>query len=271
MKPSLQSSGPRIWQEARLGLELASLVRNPIFKGEGMTDAREQPVLLIPGFLAGDGSLTLMTRWLRGTGHHARRTGIRSNVSCSEAAVARLEERLEILHERQGRRVAIVGQSRGGLFARVLAVRRPDIVSGIVTLGSPLQDMLDIHRVVRLQVLTVGALGALGVPGLFNTSCLLGDCCSRFEDDMKGEFPKGVGFLSVYSRTDGIVNWRSCLDPAARQLEVSASHCGMGVNAGVYQAVGAELARLRRLEERRLLAAKARKAAKRPPRLRRVA
>jgi pimeloyl-ACP methyl ester carboxylesterase len=270
MKPSESISGPRLWQEARLGLELASLVRDPIFRGEGMTDAREQPVLLIPGFLAGDGSLTLMTRWLRGTGHHARRTGMRSNVSCSELAVSRLEERLELLYEHQGRRVAVVGQSRGGLFARVLASRRPDLVSGVVTLGSPHRGMLELHRLVRLQVLTVGALGSLGVPGLFNHSCLLGDCCKQFEQDLQGAFPPGVGFVSIYSKSDGVVNWNACLDPAARHVEVRASHCGMGVNAGVYRALGAELARLRRLEERRLLAARARRAPK-APRLRRVA
>ena len=270
MKAPPLRSGPRIWQEGRLGLELAGLVRDPIFRGEGMTDAREQPVLLIPGFLAGDGSLTLMTRWLRGTGHHARRTGIRSNVDCSESALARIEDRLEILCERQGRRVAVIGQSRGGLFARVIAVRRPDLVSGVVTLGSPLTRMLDIHPLVRLQVLTVGALGSLGTPGLFGTSCLIGDCCEQFQKDMEAPFPKGVGFMSIYSRRDGVVNWRSCLDPAARQVEVRASHLGMGVNAEVYRTVGAELARLRRLEERRLLAAKARRAAQRQ-KLRRAA
>ena len=152
-------------------------------------------------------------------------------------------------------------------FARVLAARRPDLVSGVVTLGSPLEDMLAIHRIVRLQVLTVGALGALGVPGLFNTSCLLGECCKSFDEQLNGPFPRNVGFLSIYSKTDGIVNWRSCLDPAARHHEVRASHCGMGVNAGLYRAVGNELARLRRLEERRRLADRAAKRS----RLRRVA
>ena len=126
--------------------------------------------------------------------------------------------------------------------------------------------MLAIHRIVRLQVLTVGALGALGVPGLFNTSCLLGECCKSFDEQLNGPFPRDVGFLSIYR--DGRDREMALLSrPAARHHEVRASHCGMGVNAGVYRAVGNELARLRRLEERRRLADRAAKRS----RLRRVA
>ena len=61
-----------------MGLELASLVRDGVFRGEGVTDGRGQPVLLIPGFMAGDESLRMMGRWLKGTGHHPGRAGIRA-------------------------------------------------------------------------------------------------------------------------------------------------------------------------------------------------
>ncbi|MEA2427444.1 MAG: triacylglycerol lipase, partial [Thermoleophilaceae bacterium] len=131
---------PPIWREGRLGLEAAALLRSKVFRGEDVEDAGGQPVLLIPGFMAGDDSLGLMTRWLRKTGHHTRKAGMRSNVDCSEATYERLAERLDCLAETTGRRVAIVGQSRGGNFAKVLAVRHPDLVSGIVTLGSPQLD-----------------------------------------------------------------------------------------------------------------------------------
>src|SRR5215210_2490659 len=129
----LRRSGPAIWREARLGMETAALVRHPIFRGDGVSDGCGQPVLLIPGFLAGDDSLALMTRWLRRTGYHTRKAAIRSNVGCSGAWVERLEDRLEEMADRHGRRVAIIGQSRGGSFAKVLACRRPDLVSGVIT------------------------------------------------------------------------------------------------------------------------------------------
>ena len=166
-----------IWREARIGVETAALLRNPVFKGDGVADGRGQPVLLVPGFLAGDESLALMTRWLRRTGHHTSRAGMRLNVGCSGGAVERLESRLETLVERQGKKAAIIGQSRGGSLAKVLAARRPDLVAGIVTLGSPTCDALNVNVFTRNAVRAVATLGTLRVPGLFTRSCLDGDCC----------------------------------------------------------------------------------------------
>src|SRR5436190_11892343 len=234
-------SQPPIWREGRLGLEVASLLRDPLFRGEGVRDAGGQPAFLIPGFLAGDDSLGVMTRWLRRPGHHTHKAGMRSNVNCSEEAVNRLEERVESLAERRGQKVAIIGQSRGGNFARVLAVRRPDLVSGIVTLGSPQLDPLAVHPLVRAPVFAVGALGTLHVRGLFRRSCRDGECCKDFWADLGKPLPPSVGYLCVYSRSDGIVDWRACLDVGAELLEVDSSHCGMGLNAEVYRATARAL------------------------------
>src|SRR4051794_36444483 len=239
---------PPLWREGRLGLEAAALLRSSVFKGEGVEDASGQPVMLIPGFMAGDESLALMTRWLRKTGHHTRKAGMRSNVDCSEAAYERLVDRLECLVETRGERVAIIGQSRGGNFAKVLAVRHPDLVSGIVTLGSPQLDPFDIHPFVRAQVYAVGTLGFLGVPGLFSHRCKWGKCCQEFWDDLQKPLRKDVGYLSVYSKSDGVVNWRSCLDPQAEHLEIEASHIGMAVSPRAWRAVEHALADFRALD-----------------------
>ena len=244
-------SRPPLWREGRVALEAAGLVRSPVFRGEGVADGGGQPVLLIPGFLAGDDSLGLMTRWLRRTGHRTRSAGMRMNVDCSGGAVDRLEERLEALVERHGRRAAILGQSRGGTFARVLARRRPDLVSGIVTLGTPHVEPLAVHPLVGLQLVAVGALGTLGAPGLFGRRCLEGDCCADFWASCQEPLPRGVGFVSIYSRSDGIVDWRACLDDAAEQVEVGASHIGMAVNAPTYAAIADALADFRRRDARR--------------------
>ena len=155
---------PPLWRESRFGLELAELRRSPVFRGHGVPDGDGRAVMLIPGFLAGDGSLATMTHWLRQNGYHTRRAGIRANVGCSEEACARLEARLEGFAEHTGQKVSIVGQSRGGTFARALAVRRPDLVEGIVTLGSPTVSQLRIHPLVLAQVGLVSALGTAPDP-----------------------------------------------------------------------------------------------------------
>ena len=232
---------PPLWREGRIGLEAANLLRHPVYRGEGIPDAEDQPVLLIPGFLAGDDSLGVMTKWLRRTGHQTRSAGMRANVDCSALACQRLIERLEVMAEAQGRKVAIVGQSRGGNFAKVIAVRRPDLVSGIVTLGSPQTNPTAVHPLVRAQVYAVGALGTLGARGLFRRSCLWGDCCKTFWEELSGPLPKGVGYVSIYSRSDGVVDWRACLDEGARHVEVRASHVGMAVSVDTYQALAEAL------------------------------
>jgi pimeloyl-ACP methyl ester carboxylesterase len=262
---------PPIWREGRIGLEAAALVRDPVYRGVGVEDAGGQPVMLIPGFLAGDDSLGFMTRWLRRTGHHTRKAGIRSNVDCSESAMHRLEERLETMAETRGGKVAIVGQSRGGNFAKALAVRRPDLVSGIVTLGSAQLDPLAVHPVVHAQVYLLGTLGTMGANGLFKHSCRNGKCCSSFWEDLRRPVPDGVGYLSVYSRTDGIVSWRACLDPSAEHVEIRSSHCGMAVNADAYRAIAGALSEFRSEPARRTRrgAGRTRKGAGRP--LRRAA
>src|SRR2546423_13750406 len=128
---------PPMWRETRVGLELAGLMRSDVWRGDGVTAGNGQPVMLVSGLLAGDKSLNLMARWLKSTGHRPCRAGIAVNVDCSQRAAERLERRLECLAEDSGQKVAIVGQSRGGSFARVLAVRRPGLGSGLVRLGSP--------------------------------------------------------------------------------------------------------------------------------------
>ena len=156
-----------MWRETRIGLEAAALRRSPVFRGLGLPAGDRRPVLLIPGFMAGDASLGTMAQWLRRAGYCTHRTGIRANLDCSEEACKRLEARLEHMAERHDERVVIVGQSRGGVFARALGARRPDLVSAIVTLGSPTQSMLAVHPLVLAQIGLVSALGTAHLPGMF--------------------------------------------------------------------------------------------------------
>jgi triacylglycerol lipase len=236
--PSFSGARPPLWREARIGFEMAALVRDPILRGDGMADGRGRPVLLIPGFLAGDGSLSMMAGWLKRAGYRPSRAGIVSNVNCAAVLIPRLERRLERLVEQQGQPAAVVGQSRGGTLAKVLAKRRPELVSGVIGLGAPQVDPLAVHPLVRLQVEAVSRLGSLGAPGLFKRSCLDGECCSTFWEDLAGPLAPGLQLVSVYSKSDGVVDWRSCLDPHATALvEIHASHCGMAVSRSAWRAV----------------------------------
>ena len=214
--------------ELRFWPELASLMSDLRFWSPPSQPNR-QPVLLIPGFLAGDASLTVMAGWLRRRGHQVRTSGIRLNVGCAGRDLDRLDTALTAF----GEPVVLIGQSRGGTLARALAARHPDKIAALVTLGSPVLDPLAVSPSVLRTVRSVAFLGDLGIPGLFSTGCRDGDCCAEFRSLLKAPLPAPA--LAVYSRSDAIVDWRACLDPGAECVEIDGSHCGMSVNPQVYR------------------------------------
>jgi pimeloyl-ACP methyl ester carboxylesterase len=219
--------------ELRYGLELMRLLADPDFRRPVRSGGA--PVLLIPGFMAGDRSLGVLSRWLRRRGSPTSGAGMLLNVDCGEATVAGLQPRLERFAVRAAARVALIGQSRGGALARVLAVRNPQLVSALVMLGSPVLEPLEVSPPVLGAVRAMARLGDLGVPGVFSSECGDGRCCAAFRRDLLAPLPSAVRALTIYSRSDGIVSWQACLDPGAEHVEVESSHGGMSVNVDVYR------------------------------------
>jgi pimeloyl-ACP methyl ester carboxylesterase len=232
----------RLVAEAISPREYLRLRRSRVFAGVDI-DGDGLPVLLIPGFLTDDGFLSVMGRWLHRTGHRPYRSGLGRNVGCAERGVSRLARRVEEIADREGRPVALVGHSRGGHFARVVAIRRPQLVAGVVTLGTPPMNPRAVHVAAAGPAVAVTLLGTLGAPGLMRSSCFIGSCCARFRTELAGPFPRGVPYVAVYSKSDPIVDWRRMTDRAAERVEVHASHLGIVVNHHAYAAVAEALHR----------------------------
>jgi triacylglycerol lipase len=228
-----------LWRETTAGGELARLRMSPVYRGVDVPPGDGGPVMLIPGLLAGDVSLRRLAGWLERVGHRAHHAGIRVNADCAERAATAIERRVAELAEASGRPVALVGQSRGGMLARAVAYRNPELVSRLITLGTPHTEQLAAHTAVLGSVLVLGLAGTAGVPGIFGWSCLRGDCCARLRHDV--DQPVEVPFTSIYSRRDGIVDWHACLAEGAEHVEVRASHIGMAINHEVYAAIGTTL------------------------------
>lgn len=201
----------------------------------------EEPVLLVPGFMAGDYTLAAMSRRLRGRGFRTYSSHISANIGCTLTAAEALEHRIESIAIRRGSRVRIVGHSLGGMLARGLAVRRPDLVSGIVTMGSPMLAPGAHHVLLSAGVEGLVRLSRAGVPGLMAEECVAGSCARQSFEESREPLAGDVSFTAVYSKRDGIVDWKACVDPLAHAVEVTTSHVGMALDPHVVDVVTAAL------------------------------
>jgi triacylglycerol lipase len=228
--------------ETRWVLELSRLVIDPVFAGRDVLRGGGRPVILMPGFLAGDQTLGVMAAWLYRIGYRPHVCGFILNVSCSDQAVERLERRIESVARRHGSRVALIGHSRGGHYARALAARRPDLVSHAISIGGDLQGMLGCSAPTLSAVAGLRAIlrstGRAGSP-----DCLTDACRCPFMTDFYAPFPNDrVRLTSIYSRGDGVVLWQRQIVSYADCVEVTGSHVGLAFNRKTYRAIADALA-----------------------------
>jgi pimeloyl-ACP methyl ester carboxylesterase len=199
-------------------------------------------VVLVPGFMAGDWSMGMLARHLRTVGYRTYRSTMHANVGCTQEAAHALERRIESIAIKRDRKVSIVGHSLGGLLARAIAARRPDLVDGIVTMGSPLLAPGAVHAVLAADLAMMVALRRAGLGSVMGEDCTSGDCARLSWEEAQAPIADSVGFTSIFSRRDGVIDWRACLDEAARTVEVNTSHLGMVVDPDVLDAVTQALA-----------------------------
>jgi len=197
------------------------LLRAP--RGDG------HPVLTLPGFLASDLSMAPMRRYLKELGYDAYAWNKGRNVGGVLRMRAALRDRLAEVYAATGRKVSIIGWSLGGVYARDLALQAPDMVRSVVTLGSPFANDIRATNATRLYE----ALSGEAV-----------EDNAELRIAIAGDLP--VPTTSIFSRTDGVVNWQTCLlrpSDTAENIEVYlASHIGLGVNAAALWAVADRLA-----------------------------
>src|SRR5436190_13894235 len=215
--------------EARSLFELnASLLLSPLLARAPRGDGHA--VLVLPGLLASDLSTALLRRYLDGLGYDSHAWGLGRNTGGVYKTRGLLRRRLAAMHQESRQKVSLVGWSLGGIYARDLALHMPEMVRYVVTMGSPFAGDITATNARRIYELLSGETLQEA-----NTEDL-----RALADDLP------VPTTSIFSRADGIVNWRTCLvrpSDRAENVEVYlASHIGLGVNAAVLWAVADRLA-----------------------------
>jgi pimeloyl-ACP methyl ester carboxylesterase len=222
-------SAPSLWMlalEWRAPIEYGALVAAlPWLQRAAGGDGH--PVLVFPGLVAGDLSTAALRGFLRGRGYdvHGWQQGL--NLGARPGVIEACRARVMQLADRSKRRVSLIGWSLGGIYAREIAKDLPDCVRCVITLGTPFNGHARANNAWRLYEFAAGhAVDAHPrAPHLHRAP--------------------SVPTTSVYSRTDGVVAWQSCINdahPHAENIEVVASHFGIGMNPAALYAIADRLA-----------------------------
>jgi pimeloyl-ACP methyl ester carboxylesterase len=241
-----QPASVPIWREALMGLDWLALRASPLFYGLGVARGDGSAVVLVPGFLGTDLYLGEMYWWLRRIGYRAYMSRIGRNADCLDVLVNRLLSTVDRAQAATGHTVHLVGHSLGGVLSRSVASMRPAQIASVATLGSP-------FRGIRSHPLVMGATDVVRRrirrerAADIRPHCYTGYCTCQAVTSLQTEFPPSIPQIAVYTRTDGIVDWRFCVngDPAT-DFEVPGSHVGLAFNPCVYRLIAEHLARVHR-------------------------
>lgn len=241
--PSVERTITPLWKEAKWGLEWARLRFSRVYYGVGVKRGDGSPVVLVPGFMAGDAMMLEMHWWLRRIGYRSFLSNIVWNNDCPDKTAKALAHRVRGVYERTGEPVTLIGHSLGGLLVRSVGQEHPDIVKSVVTMGSPFKEIVKAHPAViglwdRLKAAQGGSIGRN-----LNLSCGTGHCTCGFVRNMMQPQDTAPPQFAIYSKGDGVVDWTSCIeDDEQCNAEVRGTHVGMVYNADVFRALGRRLA-----------------------------
>lgn len=241
--PEKIASERPIWREVFAGLDWLALKTSPVYYGLGVPRGDRSAVILVPGFLGTDHYLYEMYFWLRRIGYQAYLSKIGWNAECLNVLVDRLTETVHQAHRDTGKKIHLIGHSLGGVLSRAAAIRHPELVGSVFTLGSPI-------RGIRSHPLVLQAAERVREKIMCDREhqkefpdCYTGFCTCPTISAMHQHFPHEIKKTAIYTKTDGIVDWQVCItDDPAKNFEVTGTHFGLAFNPQVYSLIAKRLA-----------------------------
>jgi len=229
-----------LWREAFVGIEWLALRASPVYYGLGVPRGDGSAVIAVPGFMASDFYLQEMNYWLRRIGYKSYMSRIGWNAECLDVLVRRLLDTVGRAYEETGKKVHLVGHSLGGILSRSAAVQRSEMIASVIVLGSP-------FRGVRSHPLVMATANQVRVRIQSNNKeqpdCYTGFCSCEAVTALQEHFPAEVTQTAIYTKSDGVVDWRFCVsDHAELNFEVQGTHVGLAFNHDVYRVIANRLA-----------------------------
>lgn len=187
------------------------------------------PVLVLPGFMATDYSTGPLRKFINKLGYTAHAWELGRNYAKLQF-LEELVERVEALYEQHGQKVSLIGWSLGGVYARQIAKERPHMIRQVITLGSPFRGISDPNNATWLYNMLPGSKRVVDL-----------------DPDLLLDLPKPapVPTTAIYSKEDGVVPWRACMEAEEdyyhQNIQVRGSHLGLGVNPSVLNIIADRL------------------------------
>ena len=190
-------------------------------------------VIVFPGLAASDGSTVPLRRYLAELGYRTAGWNQGFNFGARSGVLETARRQINDAVQATGKQVSLIGWSLGGVYARELAKMLPEQVRSVITLGTPFAGSPKSTNAWRIYELTSGR--------------------SVEQDSTKYDLVAAppVPTTSLYSRTDGIVAWQASIqapsktNPHTENVEVLASHIGIGVNPSAWWVIADRLAQLK--------------------------
>lgn len=177
-------------------------------------------VMILPGFMGDDGYNAPLRRYLGSLNYRSCGWGLGRNLGPRGDLLDRTLERMAELVDETGGKISLIGHSLGGIYARELAKQAPELVRQIISLGSPFGEGRDSGSYPRRLFSLMNPDEHVSI------------------DQQTLVEPPPVPTTAVYSKGDGIVNWRTALQAGeyaqVQNIEVWGSHCGLTLNPTVW-------------------------------------
>lgn len=222
-----------LWKECLCGVEYLQLKTSPVYYGFGVPHGKGDAVVIVPGFLGNDWYLVEMYLWLQRIGYRPYFSRIGHNATCPDKLMHRLLNSVNRAYADTGRPVHLIGHSFGGVLSRGVAVRKPERIASVNTMGSPFGG-------VRVNPLVLWAIAQVRKrthkQGRQGKDCFTDSCACGFLCTMNSAFPASITQTTIYTKTDGVVDWKVCLNNNPEtDFEVTGTHVGLAWNPQVYR------------------------------------